>query len=131
MIRTARAAHPDIDFQSGDMRALPLQDHSLAGIAAFYSIIHFPRQEVTSVLKEMRRVLQPGAPLLAFHRGDEVRHFEELWGQPILLDFVFFGREEMEGYLRDTGFVIDEMIERAPYPEVEAQTQRVYIFAHK
>ncbi|MEP7293051.1 MAG: class I SAM-dependent methyltransferase [Chloroflexota bacterium] len=132
MIANARKAHPELEFQQGDMRALPLPDDSLAGISAFYSIIHIPRADVTSMLKEMRRVLQPGAPLLlAFHQGDEVRHFEELWGQPVLLDFIFFERTEMEGYLREAGFIIDETIERAPYPDVEAQTNRVYIYARK
>jgi hypothetical protein len=77
-------------------------------------------------------VLTPGAPLLlAFHRGEEVRHFDQLWEQPVSLDFIFFEREEMLGYLAAAGFVVDEVYERPPYPDVEAQTQRVYIFAHK
>jgi hypothetical protein len=38
----------------------------------------------------------------------------------------------MEGYLRAAGFEIVETIERPPYAEdVEAQTQRAYIFARK
>jgi hypothetical protein len=37
----------------------------------------------------------------------------------------------MANYLRAANFRVDEIIERAPYPEVEAQTQRVYIFASK
>jgi hypothetical protein len=66
------------------------------------------------VLKEVRRVLQPDAPLLlAFHRGDEIRHFDELWEHPVKLDFIFFEREEMAGYLQAAAFMIDEVIERA------------------
>jgi hypothetical protein len=34
--------------------------------------------------------------------------------------------------MRDAGFEIDEVIERDPYaPEVEYQSRRAYIFAHK
>ncbi len=132
MVELARQTHPGMEFQQGDMRALPLPDNALAGIAAFYSIIHIRRADVTTVLEELRRVLQPGGVLLlSFHRGEEVRHLEELWEQPVQLDFVFFQRDEMLSYLQAAGFLIDEVVEREPYPEVEAQTQRVYVFAHK
>jgi SAM-dependent methyltransferase len=132
MVETAAAAHPDIRFRQGDMRALPLAESSLAGVTAFYSLIHIPRAEVVDVLKEVHRVLQPTAPLLlAFHRGGEVRHFEELWGQSVQLDFIFFEREEMQGYLLEAGFNVAEIIERPPYPDVEAPTERVYMVAHK
>jgi ubiquinone/menaquinone biosynthesis C-methylase UbiE len=132
MVEQARQAHPGIEFQQGDMAALPLADESLAGIAAFYSIIHIPRGNVTTVLQELKRVLLPGGVLLlAFHLGDEVRHVEELLGQPIALDFTFFQRAEMEGYLREAGLAIDESLERDPYPGVEYQGRRGYIFASK
>lgn len=132
MVEQARQANPTIEFQQGDMGALKLPDESLAGIAAFYSIVHTPRHEVTNVLKEMLRVLQPGGLLLlTFHMGDETLHPEDLWGIPVSLDFLFFQREEMEGYLKAAGFAIDEAVERAPYPDVEYQSRRAYIFASR
>lgn len=132
MLEQARRLNPGIEFRQGNMRALDLPDSSLAGIAAFYSIIHIPREEVTLVLRELRRVLQPGGILLpAFHKGEEVVHRDELWGHTVSLDFAFFERTEMEGYLREAGFTIEESIERPPYPEVEHQSHRVYIFARK
>lgn len=132
MVALARQENPGIEFQQGDMRTLPLPDDALAGATAFYSIIHIPHEDVTSVLKEVRRVLKPGGVLLlSFHRGAEIRHFDKLWEQPVQLDFIFFERDEMRGYLEAAGFVVDEMVERAPYPDVEVATQRVYIFAHK
>jgi hypothetical protein len=69
--------------------------------------------------------------ILSFHRGEEIRHFDSLWEQPVQLDFIFFERDEMRGYLEAAGFTVDEVIEREPYPDVEVATQRVYIFAHK
>lgn len=132
MVEQAQRANPGIHFQQGDMRALALSDDSLAGIAAFYSLIHIPRDEVASVLKELRRVLRPGGVLLlSFHIGDEVIHLDEWWGKPVSVDFTFLERDEMEGYLRAAGFVLEDVVERLPYPEIEYQSRRAYIFARK
>ncbi|MEO8287595.1 MAG: class I SAM-dependent methyltransferase [Chloroflexota bacterium] len=132
MLEQAKQANPDIDFQQGDMRSLDLPDESLAGIAAFYSIIHIPREEVAAVLRGMRRVLQPGGLLLlAFHRGDSEMHRDELWDIPVSLDFAFFEPPEMEIYLRAGGFLIDDVVERDPYPDVEYPSRRVYMLASK
>jgi ubiquinone/menaquinone biosynthesis C-methylase UbiE len=133
MVELARREHPGMDFQQGDMRALPFPDNSLAGITAFYCIIHIPRPDVIAVLKELRRVLQPGGRLLmSFHRGEQVVHRDEWWGAAVSVDFIFFERDEMVGYLQAAGFTIDEIVERSFYPDSdEAQTQRVYIFARK
>jgi ubiquinone/menaquinone biosynthesis C-methylase UbiE len=132
MVRAAGALHPQIEFRQGDMQKLDLPDASLAGIAAFYSIIHIPREQVVDALRELYRVLQPGGILfLAFHRGDQVVHLEDWWGEAVNLDFAFFLPHEMAGYLGQAGFQVDEIIERAPYPDIEHQSQRVYIFAAK
>lgn len=132
MVETARRLNPGIEFVQGDMRSLAVEDGAWGGIAAFYSIIHIPRAEVAKVLAEMKRVLRPGGLLLlAFHIGDQILHLDELWGQPISLDFLFFRPEEMEGYLRRAGFQVLETIERDPYPEVEYPSRRAYIFAEK
>ena len=37
----------------------------------------------------------------------------------------------MAGYLKSAGFEIEEIVERDPYPEVEHQSRRAYIFARK
>jgi ubiquinone/menaquinone biosynthesis C-methylase UbiE len=133
MVELARREHPGMEFQQSDMRALPFPEDSLAGITAFYSIIHIPRPEVIDVLKEIRRVLQPdGLLLMSFHRGEQIVHRDEWWGEIVSVDFVFFERDEMIGYLESAGFLIDEVVERDFYPDSdEAQTQRVYIFARK
>lgn len=132
MVELARQLSPDIEFHQGNMSSLDVDDEAWGGIAAFYSIIHIPREEVIHVLQEFRRVLQPnGLLLLAFHQGQETIHLDEWWGKKVSLDFIFFQRSEMETYLRVAGFKIEDSIERPPYEGVEVQTHRAYIFARK
>ena len=132
MVVRARRLNPGIAFHQGDMLALDVDDGAWAGIAAFYSIIHIPRGDVVRALREFRRVLRPGGQvLLAFHIGDEVKHLEEWWGHKVCVDFLFFRSDEMAGYLKSAGFGIEEIIERDPYPEVEHQSRRAYIFAKR
>ena len=130
MVKRARRLTPAVEFRQGDMIGLDVPDQTWAGIAAFYSIIHIHRGDVTRALGELRRVLRPnGILLLAFHVGDDTIHLDEWWGQKVCVDFFFFRSAEMAGYLRAAGFEIEEIIEREPYPDVEHQSRRSYIFA--
>jgi SAM-dependent methyltransferase len=132
MVEQARRLTPGVEFRQGDMMTLEVSDGAWAGIAAFYSIIHIPRGDMIQALRELWRVLQPGGILLlAFHIGDDSIHLEEWWGQKVCVDFFFFCSDEVATYLREAGFDIEEIIEREPYPEVEHQSRRAYIFARR
>jgi len=133
MVKRARELNAEINFYRGDMTALDMPDGTWAGIAAFYAIVNLPPSDVKQALREMHRVLRPGGVLLlAFHIGKEASHVEDLWGCRVCLDFYFFRTADIESYLRAAGFAIDETFERDPYePEVEYQSRRAYIYAHK
>ena len=132
MAALAGRLSPDISFQPGNMLALDVPEASWGGIAAFYSIIHIPRPRVTEALAELRRALKPGGWLLVtFHIGDQVEQVRDMWGTPVALDFTFFQPEEMTSYLREAGFEAIEINVREPYPQVEFQSRRAYIFARK
>jgi SAM-dependent methyltransferase len=132
MLTEAKRLNPDIEFVQGSMLMLGLATNSLAGIAAFYSIIHNAPEQVVFALSEMLRVLRPGGLLLlTFHLGTDVIHETDLWGYSIDLDATFFQTKEMSGYLTSAGFHIEDAIERDPYPEVEYQSRRGYIAAIK
>ena len=130
MIDSARQRSPDIEFRVGDMRALDLPDGALAGIVAFYSLIHIGEPEMGATLRELRRVLAPGGLLLvAFHIGEETVHRDELWGHPVSLDFRFLMPSPMVARLIEAGFAVLERVEREPYPEVEHPSRRCYLLA--
>lgn len=133
MLREARRLNPDLSFVQSSMLALGLASASVDAIAAFYSIIHIPREQVVSALAEMQRVLRPGGCLLlTFHLGSEDSHHEEMLGHAVSLDLALFTNAEMSGYLRQADFRIEEVLERDPYaPEVEYQSRRGYLLASK
>jgi SAM-dependent methyltransferase len=130
MVAEARRRYPGLDVRRGDLLALDLPDASLAGAVAFYSLIHVPRPRMVEALVELRRVLRPaGTALVAFHLGTETRHAEQMWGQPVSLDFHFFDSATMTGWLAAAGLDVASLVERDPYPGVEVETRRCYIRA--
>jgi len=132
MVAEAQRLNADIHFHQGDMLALPDADNSWGAIAAFYCIIHIPREKIVDALRELKRVLKPGGMLLlSFHIGDEIKHLDEWWEKPVNLDFAFFQPVEMEGWLKEAGYELEETLVREPNPDVEVATKRAYLFASK
>ena len=132
MVAQAQQLNSGIPFVQGDMLALKFPDSSWVGIAAFYSLIHIHRDQLPQAFAELKRVLQPGGLLLfSFHIGSETLHLTEWWEQLVDLDFHFFQPAEMAHFLEQAGFVLEETIEREPYPDVEHQSRRCYILARK
>jgi ubiquinone/menaquinone biosynthesis C-methylase UbiE len=133
MIKRARQLNSGIEFNQGDMRALPVKDNTWAGIAAFYAIVNLRPGDLVQALREMMRVLVPGGRLLlSFHIGEDTSQVEDLWDSGAALEFHFFRVGTVTGFLRSAGFEIEEIIEREPYASgVEYQSRRAYIFAQK
>lgn len=132
MVERAARLVPGVEFRQGDMTALDLPNESLAGIAAFYSIIHIPRENLAATLAELRRVLRPGGLLLiAFHIGDETIHLDEWWGRTVSVDFNFLPSAEITTHLTAAGFALENLLERDPIPEVEYKSRRGYVFARR
>lgn len=132
MVAQARHHHPAITFRQGTMLDLDVADGAWAGLVAFYSIIHLEPHLVPRALAEFHRVVRPGGiVLLSFHVGQERRHFDEWWGHPVDLDFLFFERPAVERWLEEAGFTVQARIERQPYVPHEVATQRAYLLARK
>lgn len=132
LLREASRRQPGVSFEPGDMLALPRADGTVAGVVAFYAIVHFSPAQLRRALAEMHRVLRPGGRLLlAFHAGEGSVHVEEFLGHPVSLEFFYFSPSVIAEELVRAGFAGVEVIERDPYPDVEYPSRRAYVFANK
>lgn len=131
LVKIARRLNPGMEFLEGNMLALPFEDDTLAGITAFYSIIHLAREEVPQAFQQFYRVLKPGGHLLlSFHGGIGSVHSENWFGEGVSIDATLFTAEEITSLLSASGFENVEAMNRPPY-EFEYQSQRNYVWAHK
>lgn len=131
MIEQAAASFPQSSFEVGDFFGLPNESSSIAGILAFYCIVHLTPDQLVSAFSEMFRVLRGGGVLfLAFHVGSEVVHAENFLDTNAALDFTFFEPAQIESALTTVGFAPIDLLVREPY-ESEHPSKRCYLFAHK
>jgi SAM-dependent methyltransferase len=116
MIAQARKRYPDLRFEVGSMTELDLPDGSLAGIVAWYSIIHIPPAVHPKIFAEFHRVLAPGGlALLAFQVGDETRHITEAYGHDNLsYDAHRLQPDRIAAQLVDAGFAMNTQTVRQP-----------------
>jgi SAM-dependent methyltransferase len=76
-IAHAKAADPSGKYQLGSMEKLDVANQSIAGILAWYSLIHLPPKDLDGVLAEFRRAMAPaGTLVVGFFDGDEVATFD-------------------------------------------------------
>lgn len=109
MIAIARRDHPSLRFEVGSMTDLDLADASMAGLVAWYSLIHIPDDEISSVLTHFRRVLRPGGPLLlGFHVGDESQlKTQGYGGHPMKVHVHRRRPDRVAAWLNDAGFTVE------------------------
>lgn len=130
MLAAARRDHPGLRFTVGDMLHLDLPDASRAGIVAWYSIIHLPRERVPDAFAEFSRVLEPGGHLqLAFQAGDDDGHRSEGFGHAIDLDFRRHQPDLVTKQLATAGLPVQACLVREPV-EGEPRPQ-AFILARK
>jgi SAM-dependent methyltransferase len=130
MVRVAAGLNPGLQFRVGDMRQPDIPDASLAGVVAFYAIVHFDVSELDLIFRQIRRMLKPGGLLLvSFHVGDQVVHADDLFGAPVSLDFRFHHPSEVIDALRLAHLEVTEHVEREPYEGAEYPSRRCYLFA--
>jgi SAM-dependent methyltransferase len=131
MIERASGSFPQSRFVVGDFLALPNESSSIAGILAFYCIVHLTPAQLVPAFSEMFRVLSGGGVLLlSFHIGSGVIHAEKFLDTNAVLDFTFFEPLQIEAALRSVGFDPIDVRIREPY-DTEHSSQRCYLFTHK
>ncbi|HYY18129.1 MAG TPA: class I SAM-dependent methyltransferase [Streptosporangiaceae bacterium] len=105
----ARAAHPDGRYELGSIEHLDAADHSVAGILAWYSLIHLPPNDLHGLLTEFRRAMAPaGTLVLGLFDGDEVAAFDHK-----VATAYRWPAGEMSERLARAGFTEVERVQRA------------------
>jgi len=130
-IEIARRKNPKMRFQVMDMARLDIEDESIDGIIAFYSIIHTPKRFVHILFREFNRVLKKGGKILiVVKKGNTEGYVNELEGFKTRLYFTNFTEEELENYLQDSGFRRIFLETRQPY-DFEIPVKRIYASGEK
>ncbi|MUL49348.1 class I SAM-dependent methyltransferase [Mycobacterium sp. CBMA293] len=132
MIAQARRLNPGLPFRAGSMLDLDVDDGSVGGLCAWYSIIHVPDSHLAAVFAEFRRVLVAGGfVLLAFQVGDEPRVLTDFDGQRVQLTFI----RRQPGFVRDllssNGFRIYTEMVRQPDGDGLESTPQAYVIARR
>ncbi|TCJ93528.1 class I SAM-dependent methyltransferase [Nocardia alba] len=109
MLEIARRDHPELRFDLGSMTDLALADASMAGLVAWYSLIHIPDHEIGSVLAHFRRVIRPdGMLLLGFHLGETSQLLTQGYGgHPMNLTVHRRQHTRMNAWLENAGFAVE------------------------
>jgi SAM-dependent methyltransferase len=108
----AAARRRGVDAIEADFAALPFDDESFDAAFAFQSLIHVPEAELPAAIREIRRVLRVGAPLLMVVWGGE-RHegtLPEEWLDPPRY-FSFYDDEQVRA-LSFPGFELEDFATR-------------------
>ncbi len=121
MVAVARRENPHLRFDVGTMTALDLPDGGLAGVLAWFSLVHVPDGDVPVVLRELRRVLRAGGvALLAFHAGEGVRHKTEGYGgHPMDVHVHRRTTAQVAALCGRAGLTVDAEVVHRPAPGVE------------
>nr|WP_202885125.1 class I SAM-dependent methyltransferase [Actinopolymorpha cephalotaxi] len=129
MVDVARRGHPGLRFEVGSMTELPLADSSVAGLVAFWSLIHVPDEVVPTVLGHFRRVLRPGGPLLlGFHVGDgSTLKTQGYGGHPMRVHVHRRRPEQVTDWLRDAGLTVSTELRL----DVDQSSQGALLFARR
>jgi ubiquinone/menaquinone biosynthesis C-methylase UbiE len=106
MIRVARRDHPDFGFDVADLRELPFEDASLAGVVCWYSLMYLAPSDRPAAFSELARVVKPGGYVVtAFKVGDStVRRGGRSTNLGVEFDVYWLSPDEMERRLIDAGF---------------------------
>jgi SAM-dependent methyltransferase len=131
MIDIARRVCPQVSFSVGSMTALEAGDSALAGLVAWYSIIHTPPAVLPDVFAGFRRVLRDGGRLLlAFQVGDERVEVRQAYGHEIVADVYRLSPDRVASLLVDAGFAVEaRLVREARETQPPESTPQAYLIA--
>ena len=106
MIRVARRDNPGFAFDVADLRELPIEAASLAGVVCWYSLMYLAPSDRPAAFGELARVVKPGGYLVtAFKAGDsQLRRAGHSTGLGVEFDIYWLSPGEMERQVTGAGF---------------------------
>ncbi|MDO8474528.1 MAG: methyltransferase domain-containing protein [bacterium] len=88
----------------GDFNSIPFPDGSFDGVWSYTTLLHVPKSEVQTGLKEIHRVLKKdGIFGLGLIEGD-TEGYRESSGVNLPRYFAYYTKEEVESLLKEVGF---------------------------
>lgn len=125
-VGSARQRFPQVTFRLGTLDAIPIKTGDLAGLLAWYSVIHVAPDRLPAILGEFARCLTPGGSLLlGFFEGPRVEPFEHA-----VTTAYFWPVEELSCLLREAGLEVVQVHQRTdpgsrPHAAIEAKTASI------
>ena len=102
-VASANRRFPETTYRLSSLRSLGVPDGSLAGVLAWYSLIHIHPSDMPLVIAEFARAIKTGGRvLLGFFEGDSPRSFDHA----VITGF-YWPIEEMKRLLEQAGFQVE------------------------
>ncbi|MFG1924633.1 class I SAM-dependent DNA methyltransferase [Cryptosporangium sp. NPDC048952] len=108
MIDLARRTHPGLRFDVGSMTDLRLEDGSLGGLLAWWSLVNVPDHAIPGIFNHFKRTLRPHAPLLlGFHAGSGSQCKTQGYGHPMNVQVHRRQPAQVTAWLHHAGFTVE------------------------
>lgn len=107
LLAEAKKIAPASKFKKMDFRKMSFKENSFDGIWSMSSLVHIPREQIVTTLKEFHRVLvDKGILYISVKNGQgEKDEVDEKYNNEART-FVYFELKEMEKYVQESGFKI-------------------------
>jgi ubiquinone/menaquinone biosynthesis C-methylase UbiE len=130
-VELARQYNPDMKFECADIGNMPFNDNAFDGLISYYSIINTPKNYMSRIFAEFHRVLKTnGYLLVAVKAGTTEGYTDDLLGIKTKSYFSLFTKEEIVGYFKKAGFIIEFIEQRNPY-DFEISNERIFAIGTK
>lgn len=130
-VELARLNNPDMRFEYADISNMPFDENSFDGLISYYSIINTPKIYVNKIFNEFHRVLKPhGCLLVAVKAGTAEGYVDDLLGIKTKIYSSLFTLDEITGYFKESGFIIEFIDKRNPY-DFEISKERIFAIGKK
>jgi len=108
-LRVAAANAPGAALCRADVRSLPFPDACFDGCWCAAVLLHLPRAAVGGALREVRRVLSPGAPMFCSVKRGSGSAVTRAYGTDTGRYVVAYEPDDLAGRLLDAGFEVADL----------------------